>query len=78
MTIERRDSGKDYEPSNCVWATVAEQNRNKSSNRYYEFGGKRLCIADWARELGINESTLRERLTKWPVDRALSTSKQGN
>lgn len=29
LTIERTDNDGDYEPGNCRWATVAEQNRNK-------------------------------------------------
>lgn len=76
MTIERLDGSGDYEPGNCIWATIADQNRNKSSNRFYELNGKRQCITDWAKDLGISESTLRERLTKWPESRALSTPKQ--
>lgn len=29
LTIDRIDVNGNYEPSNCRWATVAEQNRNK-------------------------------------------------
>lgn len=28
MTLERKDVNRDYEPGNCVWATVAEQGQN--------------------------------------------------
>lgn len=72
-SIERLDAAGDYEPKNCVWATAEQQTRNKSSNRFYEYAGKRQCMADWAKDLGINHTTLSERIAKWSIDRALST-----
>lgn len=32
LTLERLDVNGNYEPSNCCWATRAEQNRNKRPN----------------------------------------------
>jgi hypothetical protein len=32
MTIDRIDLEKGYEPSNCRWATITEQNRNRRTN----------------------------------------------
>ena len=29
LTLERKDNNKGYEPNNCVWATRAEQSRNR-------------------------------------------------
>jgi len=31
-TIERKNNDGNYEPSNCVWATMAEQNKNRRMN----------------------------------------------
>jgi hypothetical protein len=78
MSIERIDGNKGYEPGNCVWATTAQQSRNKSSNRFYELNGKSQCMTDWAKELGISPTTLSERLSKWPLERALTTAKLPN
>ena len=33
LTLERNDNDGNYELSNCRWATVAEQNRNKRTSR---------------------------------------------
>lgn len=33
LTIERIDNDGHYEPSNCKWATMSEQNLNKSNSR---------------------------------------------
>lgn len=75
-TIERKDNSKGYSPENCIWATKSVQMRNTSRTRIIEFNGKAQCITDWANEIGINESSLRERLEKWPVEKALTTIKR--
>lgn len=77
-SIERIDNDKGYSPDNCIWATSKQQSRNQSRARFYEFDGKNQCISDWAKDLGINEASLRERLSKWSVEKALSTRKVSN
>ena len=60
--------------SNCRWATPNQQTRNISSNRYYEFSGKKQILPDWAKELGFELGTLRSRLrTGWSIEKTLST-----
>lgn len=72
-TLDRIDSDKDYKPSNCRWATPQEQARNMKTNHYLEHDGKRMIIVAWAKELGINEGTIRARLSRgWSTERALS------
>lgn len=41
MTLDRKDSDGNYEPSNCAWATAAIQSKNRSSLVQGE-GGKRV------------------------------------
>jgi hypothetical protein len=73
-TLDRHpNSDGNYEPGNVRWVTMAVQNRNKSNNRNLTHDGVTMCLRDWARRLGIDEATLRKRLRKWNVERALST-----
>ena len=72
-TLDRIDNEKGYEPNNCRWATRAQQNRNTRGNRWLTFDGRRMVLSDWAKERGINKTTLRMRLERgWPVEKSLN------
>jgi hypothetical protein len=61
LSIERRDNDGPYSKENCYWATYTQQN-NKSQT-----------TSAWAKEYGLNQSTLRERLKRgWSMEDALS------
>lgn len=78
MSIERIDTNRGYSPDNCKWASSYEQMRNTSRTRIIEFNGERKCVVDWALSVGIDESSMRERLSKWPLEKALTTRKIRN
>lgn len=74
LTIDRVDSAKNYCPENCRWVDVMTQNHNTNRNINITFGGKMMCLSEWARALKINRNTLRARLDKgWSVEKALTT-----
>lgn len=62
LTLERIDVNGDYEPTNCRWATHEEQANNKNSTPLFFHEGKKLSVSQWAREVGLNRTTLRNRL----------------
>lgn len=64
-TLDRIDYSLGYCKDNVRWASYFEQSRNKSTNRLITYKGKTLCLADWAKELGLDKSTLSHRLQRW-------------
>jgi hypothetical protein len=72
-SIDRIDNNGPYSPENCRWATIAEQQRNKSSNRIVTFDGKRMVLIEAIKLSGLNESTVAGRLNRgWSEDAALT------
>jgi len=71
-SLDRINNDGNYEPSNCRWTSQGVQVRNSRKARRIAFNGETLCLKDWARRLGIHDSSLRERLKKWPIERALA------
>lgn len=74
-TLDRINNDGDYEPSNCRWTTMAEQTRNRSSNRLVTYNGITLPFTAWAHEVGLKPATLKRRIDKlgWSLQRALET-----
>lgn len=73
ISIERLNNNGHYEPGNCKWATMNEQQRNTRNSVLLTFRGRTQCIAAWAEELGIKRSTLAARIRRgWSVERALA------
>jgi len=74
MTLERINNNLSYSKDNCVWATYFEQNRNTRQNVILEKEGKRMCLTDWAKELGVPYPTLQDRVRRgWSTARVLQS-----
>lgn len=73
MTLGRIDNHKNYQPNNCRWETNSQQARNKRNTRFLTLNGVTKPSADWADQLGIPKTRIRDRLHKgWSDERILT------
>jgi len=67
LTLERIDSKKNYEKSNCKWGTYKEQSENKTNTIYLTIDGETKKLMEWSRIVGVNPNIIRQRVKtyKW-------------
>jgi len=53
-SLDRIDNNADYSPENCRWATKAEQENNKRTNKpLITIGNKTYTIVQWEKKNGL-------------------------
>ena len=73
LQVERRNNDRGYCPSNCYFATVKQQSRNRRDNRFLVFRGKSKTLVEWAEITGIPSRRIWMRLDiGWSVEDALT------
>ena len=76
LTIDRLNPNGNYEPSNCRWVTVSQQQNNKLNNHIIEYNGEVHTLAEWSKLLNLTYGALYRRIQylNWSIERAFTTS----
>lgn len=61
-TIERVDHNGNYEPRNCIWLMADQQSKNRRNSVRITLNGVTKVLAEWSRDHGIPDNTLRSRI----------------
>lgn len=64
LTIDRINVNGNYEPSNCRWITIQEQQFNKTTNTFIEIDGITKTLTEWCRCFDVPISTACARRRK--------------
>lgn len=72
-SIERINVDGHYEPGNCKWGTIDEQNNNKRTSVHFVMDGEKLSLTQIARKYDIPIATLVSRIyrDKLPIEEAV-------
>ena len=62
LTIDRINNRGNYDPYNCRWITIQEQQHNTSLNNVIEINGKKFVLAEVARMAGVADDCIRNRI----------------
>lgn len=68
LSLDRIDVNGNYEPSNCKWATITEQNRNKRNNTIIDTPKGKMTVIEAAETFGIKETALHYRIKNQPYE----------
>lgn len=61
LTIDRIDVNGNYEPKNCRFISISEQQDNKVNTIYVEYKGETKTLSQWSKHLGVPYNNMRSR-----------------
>ena len=67
-------NNKEYGPNTCKWVPTLENCNRRNNTVFISYKGEVRSAADWARKLGINRTTLKERLRAgWSIENIMES-----
>ena len=74
LTLDRINVNGNYEPSNCRWVTIKEQNNNRTNNKIVHYGGETMTLHELSERSEISYKTIWSRIKAgWSVASAIET-----